>query len=108
MIKLIGHGVISGKIAKEVFEEMLTSSEEPQVIVEKKGLLQLSDEGEIEKIVDQVLEKNAEQVRTYIAGKDTVFAFFVGQTMRMTKGKANPKTVNEILRKKLDSLRSRT
>jgi aspartyl-tRNA(Asn)/glutamyl-tRNA(Gln) amidotransferase subunit B len=108
MIKLIGHGVISGKIAKEVFEEMLTSSEEPQVIVERKGLLQLSDEGEIERIVDQVLEKNTEQVQTYIAGKDTVFGFFVGQTMRMTKGKANPKTVNEILRKKLDSLRSRT
>jgi aspartyl-tRNA(Asn)/glutamyl-tRNA(Gln) amidotransferase subunit B len=108
MVKLIGDGVISGKIAKEVFEEMLTSSEEPQAIVERKGLLQLSDEGEIEKIVDHVLEKNAEQVQTYIAGKDTVFGFFVGQTMRMTKGKANPKTVNEILRKKLDSLRSNT
>jgi aspartyl-tRNA(Asn)/glutamyl-tRNA(Gln) amidotransferase subunit B len=91
-----------------VFEEMLTSSEEPQLIVERKGLLQLSDEGEIEKIVDQVLEKNVEQVQTYIAGKDTVFGFFVGQTMRMTKGKANPKTVNEILTKKLGSLKPKT
>jgi aspartyl-tRNA(Asn)/glutamyl-tRNA(Gln) amidotransferase subunit B len=108
MIKLIGDGVISGKIAKEVFEEMLTSPEEPHVIVERKGLLQLSDAGEIEKIVDQVLEKNTEQVQTYIAGKDTVFGFFVGQTMRMTKGKANPKTVNEILKKRLDSLRPKT
>jgi aspartyl-tRNA(Asn)/glutamyl-tRNA(Gln) amidotransferase subunit B len=105
MINLIGDGVISGKIAKEVFDEMLSSSDEPQAIVERRGLLQLSDEGEIGKIVDQVLEQNAGQVQTYIAGKESVLAFFVGQTMRLTKGKANPKTVNEILRKKLDSLR---
>jgi aspartyl-tRNA(Asn)/glutamyl-tRNA(Gln) amidotransferase subunit B len=107
MITLIDNGVISGKIAKEVFEQMLVSVEEPGVIVERKGLLQLSDEDELEKIVEQVLGQNAEQVRTYIAGKDTVFAFLVGQTMRMSKGKANPTTVNKILKKKLEELRNK-
>jgi aspartyl-tRNA(Asn)/glutamyl-tRNA(Gln) amidotransferase subunit B len=106
MITLIDDGVISGKIAKEVFEEMLSSSEEPRAIIERSGLLQLSDEREIEKIVNQVLEQNPEQVQTYIGGKDTVFAFLIGQTMRMTKGKANPKTVNKILMKKLEALKT--
>ena len=107
MIKLIHDGTISSKIAKEVFEEMLISPLEPQIIVERKGLLQVSDEGEIEKAITQVLTENPEQVQKYIAGKDTVFAFFVGQTMRLTKGKANPKTVNEILKRKLEILKSR-
>jgi len=107
MITLIDEGIISGKIAKEVFEEMLVSSEEPRAMVEKKGMLQLSDEDELARIVDQVLEQNPEQVRTYIAGKDSVFSFFVGQTMRVTKGKANPKTVNKILMEKLTELKSR-
>ncbi len=105
MIKLINDGTISGKIAKGVFEEMLASPEKPRVIVERKGLLQLSDEVEIEKVVTQVLEENPEQVSKYLAGKDTVFAFFVGQTMRLTRGKANPKVVNEVLRRKLEEQR---
>jgi len=107
MITLIDDGVISGKIAKEVFEEMLVSPEEPRAIVERKGLLQLTDEDEIGKVVDRVLEQNPEQVRIYIAGKDTVFAFLVGQTMRTSRGKANPKTVNKILTKKLEELKNR-
>jgi aspartyl-tRNA(Asn)/glutamyl-tRNA(Gln) amidotransferase subunit B len=108
MIALIDDGIISGKIAKEVFEEMLNSSEDPQAIVERKGLVQLSDEEEIEKIVNQVLAQNREQIQMYIAGKETVFSFLVGQAMRMTKGKANPKTVNQVLVKKLQELKAKS
>jgi aspartyl-tRNA(Asn)/glutamyl-tRNA(Gln) amidotransferase subunit B len=107
MITLIDDGIISGKIAKEVFEEMLASTEDPRAMVERKGLIQLSDEEEIRKVIDQVLEQNPEQVRMCLAGKDTVFGFLVGQTMRMSKGKANPKAVNKILTKKLEELKSR-
>lgn len=103
MINLINDGTISGKIAKEVFEEMLNSPEPPERIVEKRGLVQVSDSAEIEKVVVKILEENKDQVEKYLSGKDKVFGFFVGQTMKATGGKANPKVVNEILRKKLES-----
>lgn len=101
MINLIVDGTISGKIAKEVFEEMLISKDSPKTIVEKKGLLQVSDVSAIEKIIDEILAGNHGQVEQYKSGKTQVFGFFVGQTMKAMKGKANPKIVNEILEKKL-------
>ena len=101
MIRLILDGVISGKIAKDVFEKMLKSGEDPKIIVEKKGLTQLSDESVIEKIVLEVLTKNSAQVEQYNAGNEKLLGFFVGEIMKATKGKANPGVVNAILRKRL-------
>lgn len=101
MIGLIVDGTISGKIAKDLFEEMVKTEEPPRAIVERKGLVQVSDTGALESIVDQVLEKNAGQVAEYLGGKMQVFGFLVGESMKATKGKGNPKIVNELLRKKL-------
>ncbi|MBI4548362.1 MAG: Asp-tRNA(Asn)/Glu-tRNA(Gln) amidotransferase subunit GatB [Ignavibacteriae bacterium] len=100
MISLINDGTISGKIAKEVFEEMLKSSDDPRVIIEKKGLMQLSDQRVIEKVVTEVLDRNTAQVEKYLAGNEKVFGYFVGEVMKATKGKANPRIVNDILKKK--------
>jgi len=105
MIGLIQKGTISGKMAKEVFEEMVATREHPGVIVDRKGLVQVSDAGAIEKVVDEVIAGNAMQVQKYLGGNDKVFAFFVGETMKIMKGKANPKVVNEVLRRKLDSMK---
>ncbi len=101
LIALINNGTISGKIAKEVWEDMLDSNEDPEVIVETKGLVQISDESTIEKIVIDVVARNKPQVEKYLAGNDKVFGFFVGEVMKATKGKANPGVVNDVLRKKL-------
>jgi len=101
MIRLINDGTISGKIAKDVFAEMLVVNEDPKRIIERKGWVQLSDESAIEKIVDEVLAKNISQVEKYRAGNEKVFGFFVGEVMKATKGKANPSIVNSILQKKL-------
>jgi aspartyl-tRNA(Asn)/glutamyl-tRNA(Gln) amidotransferase subunit B len=103
MINLIIDGTISGKIAKDVFEEMLKTQETPKVIVEKKGLIQVSDESAIEKVIDEILANNQGQVEQYKSGKQQVFGFFVGQTMKAMKGKANPKVVNEVLQRKLSN-----
>ncbi len=101
MVNLIGEGVISGKIAKEVFDEMLRTKEDPKTIVERKGLVQVSDAGALEKIIDEILAKNAAQLEEYRKGKSQLLGFFVGETMKATKGKGNPKIVNEILKKKI-------
>ena len=101
LLSLIDKGTISGKIAKTVFEEMYGSGEKPGAIVEAKGLVQVTDEGAIAGIVDEVLTANAENVARYKAGAEKLFGFFVGQVMKATKGKANPKIVNELLRKAL-------
>jgi aspartyl-tRNA(Asn)/glutamyl-tRNA(Gln) amidotransferase subunit B len=103
MINLIIDGTISGKIAKDVFEEMLKTQESPKTIVEKKGLVQVSDVSAIEKVIDEILANNHGQVEQYKSGKQQVFGFFVGQTMKAMKGKANPKVVNEILQRKLNT-----
>jgi len=102
MIDLIIDGTISGKIAKEVFEEMLNTREAPRAVVERKGLVQVSDTGALEKIIDEVLAANGAQVESYLSGKTQVFGFLVGAAMKATKGKGNPKLVNELLRKKLE------
>ncbi len=101
MIGLITDGTISGKIAKEVFEEMAATGEDARAIVERKGLLQVSDAGAIERAVDAVMASNGPQVQKYLAGNEKLFGFFVGETMKVMKGKGNPKIVNDVLRRKL-------
>lgn len=101
MLKLVEKGTISGKIAKTVFEEMYKTGKEPAQIVEEKGLVQVSDTGAIEKIIEEVLAANPDNVEQYRGGKEKLFGFFVGQVMKASRGKANPALVNEILLKKL-------
>jgi aspartyl-tRNA(Asn)/glutamyl-tRNA(Gln) amidotransferase subunit B len=101
LLQLIDKGTISGKIAKTVFDEMWQTGGEPARIVEEKGLVQVSDTGEIERIIDDIMAANMGQVEEYRGGKEKVFGFFVGQVMRASKGKANPAVVNELLEKKL-------
>ena len=101
LLNKIADQTISGKIAKEVFEAMWIGEGNAEMIIESKGLVQITDDSEIETIIDQVIENNPSQLAEYIGGKDRLFGFFVGQVMKETKGKANPKKVNEILKKKL-------
>ncbi len=101
MLELIDKGTISGKIAKTVFEEMFTSGKMPEEIIRKKGLVQMSDQNEIEKVIGEIIDRNAEAVEEYRQGKEKIFGFFVGLVMKATQGRANPKIVNEILRRKL-------
>ena len=101
LIKLINTNVISGKIAKEVLDEMYKTKSSPIQIVEKKGLKQMTDSSEIEGIIENVLNENKTMVDQYLSGKDKLLGFFVGQAMKKTKGKANPKILNEILLSKL-------
>jgi len=101
LIDSISSGVISGRTAKEVFEIMKETGDEPQKIIESKSLQQESDPKELEMIVDKVLEANKVKVDQYKSGKDKLFGFFVGQVMKVSGGKANPKLVNAILKKKL-------
>jgi aspartyl-tRNA(Asn)/glutamyl-tRNA(Gln) amidotransferase subunit B len=103
MIQLVENGTISGKIAKTIFEEMYSSSKAPATIVREKGLSQISDTAEIEKIVDQVVAENSKTVEQYRAGKTASFGFFVGQVMKLSGGRANPQAVNDLLRKKLNT-----
>lgn len=106
VINLINSGVISSKIAKEVFLFMLIDDKSPELIVKEKNLVQVSDTSQIEAIINEVLSKNENQVNEYLEGKEKVFGFFIGQIMKETKGKANPKIVNDILKEKLESRRS--
>ncbi len=104
LVELISSGVISGKIAKDVFARMLDEKTSPADIVAREGLTQISDTAEIEKLIEKLLDENPIQVAEYLSGKDKVLGFFVGKVMRETKGKANPGTVNTIL---LASLKKR-
>lgn len=101
LVDLIVQNVISGKIAKDIFPIMWETKKMPSVIVEEKGLKQVTDMSAIEKIVDDVLASNAENLAAYKAGKTNLFGYFVGQVMKASKGAANPQAVNEILKKKL-------
>ncbi|NCO68424.1 MAG: Asp-tRNA(Asn)/Glu-tRNA(Gln) amidotransferase GatCAB subunit B [Nitrospirae bacterium CG_4_10_14_0_8_um_filter_41_23] len=103
MLNLIENGTISGKIAKTVFEEMYKSSRGADVIVKEKGLVQISDAGSLEKVVDEVIAKNPKEVERFKAGEEKLIGFFVGQVMKLTKGKANPQMVNELLKKRLSA-----
>ena len=101
LINLIKNGTISGKIAKTVFELMADGDKDPKEIVEKEGLKQQSDPKELEKIISKIISKNQDKVEEYKSGKEKLFAFFVGQVMKISGGKANPKLVNDILKEKL-------
>ena len=101
MISLVEKGTISGKIAKTVMEEMCATGKAPHAIIEEKGLVQISNVDEIEKIVSKVIDENPKPVEQYRQGKTGNFGFFVGQVMKATGGRANPQTVNEILKKRL-------
>jgi aspartyl-tRNA(Asn)/glutamyl-tRNA(Gln) amidotransferase subunit B len=101
LLKLVADGTLSGSLAKQVFEIMLETGEDPAKIVEEKGLKQTSDTGAIEEVIAKVLADNADKVEQYKGGKEALFGFFVGQTMKAMAGKANPQVVNELLRKAL-------
>ena len=101
LLKLVADGTISGTIAKQVFEIMLETGETPSRIVEQRGLKQTSDTGAIDAEIDKILTANADKVAEYKSGKQQLFGFFVGQTMKAMAGKANPQVVNERLRAKL-------
>ena len=101
MVKMIEAGVISTKMAKTVFEEMYRTGKDAETIVKEQGLVQVSDTGAIEKIIDEVIKANPAQHAGYKAGKEKLFGFFVGQVMKASKGAANPDVVNQMLKKKL-------
>ena len=101
LLDLIADGTINGRIAKDVFEAMVDTGEDPAIIVEKKGLRQVTDTGAIEAAVDKVLAANADKVTDYKDGKEKLFGFFVGQVMKAMAGKGNPALVNEALKRKL-------
>ncbi|MDQ8755257.1 Asp-tRNA(Asn)/Glu-tRNA(Gln) amidotransferase subunit GatB [Sphingosinicella sp. LHD-64] len=101
LLGLVADGTLSGTLAKQVFEIMLETGEDPDKIVEERGLKQTSDTGAIEAVIAEIMAANADKVAEYRAGKDKLFGFFVGQTMKAMAGKANPGVVNELLKKAL-------
>jgi aspartyl-tRNA(Asn)/glutamyl-tRNA(Gln) amidotransferase subunit B len=103
LLRLMADGAISGKIAKEVFEEMYATGRDAEAIVEEGGLEQISDAGELEALVVQVLSENPDAVERYRSGKTQIVGFLVGEVMKATKGQANPKIVNELLLSNLAS-----
>ena len=102
LISRIEDGTISGKIAKDIFEKMWSSGKEVDEIIQSEGLKQVTDDKEIESMIDEVIQGNPEQLEQYRSGKDRLFGFFVGQVMKASQGKANPKQVNDILKSKLE------
>ena len=104
LLKLIDEGVISGNIAKSVFEEMYQTGKEPTAIIDEKGLKQITDDKAIDKMVEGVLQANLSQVDEYKRGKEKVLGFLVGQVMKASKGKANPGTVNKLLKEKISGM----
>jgi aspartyl-tRNA(Asn)/glutamyl-tRNA(Gln) amidotransferase subunit B len=103
LLVLINKGTISGKIAKSVFEEMAQTGNPPESIVEEQGLVQITDSDVIETAVSEVISAHPDEVQAYRQGKTKLLGFFVGQIMKETRGKANPKLVNELLKKMLDA-----
>lgn len=106
LINLIDKNVISGKIAKDVFTLMLEGNKDPEEIIREKDLVQITNTSEIEGIVDKILGTHQQEVKQFLEGKEKVLGFFVGQVMKVTKGKANPKIVNETLLAKLQSIKA--
>jgi len=101
MITLIEEGAISGKMAKDVIGDMYQTGKSPQDIIKEKGLVQITDEGELAKTISAIIEANPNQLKDYRSGKEKLFGFFVGQVMKATQGKANPQMVNDLLKKML-------
>ncbi len=106
LINLINENIISGKIAKDVFAIMLKEDKDPKIIIKENDLVQITDTSEIEKVIDKILNSHKDEVQQFVEGKEKVVGFFVGQVMKETKGKANPKLVNETLRSKLESIKA--
>jgi aspartyl-tRNA(Asn)/glutamyl-tRNA(Gln) amidotransferase subunit B len=102
LLSRIQDNTLSSTAAKDVLEALWKGEGEVDAIIEAKGLKQLSDTGAIAAMIDEIIAKNPSQVAEYRSGKDKLFAFFVGQAMRASKGKANPNTVNDILKQKLE------
>ena len=105
LINFINNGTISGKIAKEVFSEMLTDNKTAEQIISEKNISQISDVSELKEIISNIFNDYPKQVKEYIDGKEKLIGFFVGKIMQQTQGKANPKLLNEILKNKLSSLK---
>ena len=101
LLKLVDNGTISLKVARDLFPELYASAKSPEQLVQEKGLTQVSDEGALERIIDDVMTKNPAQLAQYRSGKEQVLGFFVGQVLKASGGKANPGKVNELLKKKL-------
>lgn len=105
LVRLIDEGEISGKMAKQVFERLYGTGEDPRSIISKEGLRQISDQDQLRSIVDRVIESNPEKVQAYQSGKTGLLGFFMGQVMKETEDQANPKMINEMLQAKLQSHR---
>ncbi len=103
LINSIGNNTLSGKMGKAVFAEMFKNEESSEEIIEEQGLIQVSDESEIGSFVTNVIQKNPVQVEQYKSGKMAVVQYFVGQVMKLSKGKANPQVVQKMLKDKLDA-----
>ncbi|MGC8469091.1 MAG: Asp-tRNA(Asn)/Glu-tRNA(Gln) amidotransferase subunit GatB, partial [Acetobacteraceae bacterium] len=101
MLDLLADGTINGRIAKDLFEAMVETGEDPNAIVERRGLRQVTDAGAIEAAVASILAEEAEKVAEYRAGKERLFGFFVGRVMKAMAGKGNPALINETLRRQL-------
>jgi aspartyl-tRNA(Asn)/glutamyl-tRNA(Gln) amidotransferase subunit B len=101
LVALIAQSKISGKLAKEIFPKMFASGEPPEAIMEREGLTQISDEGALAKIIDEVIAGNPKQLEQYRSGKTTVLNFFLGQVMKASRGQADPASVTKLLREKL-------
>ncbi len=108
MLRALDTGLISGKMAKEIFQIMLETGKSPENIIREKGMRQITDTGEIETAVERVLAANPGEVQSFLGGKEKVIGFFVGEVMKETRGKANPKSVNSLLREKLAALKEGT
>jgi aspartyl-tRNA(Asn)/glutamyl-tRNA(Gln) amidotransferase subunit B len=103
LVRLIDEEKISGKQGKDVLVEMFKTGKSAQAIIEEQGMVQLSDTGEIDDLIDSVIAANPAQLASYRSGKEALFGFFVGQVIKASKGKANPKVVNERLRARLQA-----
>jgi aspartyl-tRNA(Asn)/glutamyl-tRNA(Gln) amidotransferase subunit B len=101
LVKLIENGTISGKIAKEILPELLTEGGSPQELVAQKGLIQISDTSAIETLIDEIIAAHPGELEKYRSGKTNLKGFFVGQVMKKSGGKADPKLTNQLLDKKL-------
>jgi aspartyl-tRNA(Asn)/glutamyl-tRNA(Gln) amidotransferase subunit B len=101
LLKVVDNGTISLKVARDLFPELYASGKSPEQLVQEKGLTQVSDEGALETIIDEVMAKSPAQLAQYRSGKDQVLGFFVGQVLKASGGKANPGKVNELLKRKL-------
>jgi aspartyl-tRNA(Asn)/glutamyl-tRNA(Gln) amidotransferase subunit B len=102
LLAIVEDGTINGKIAKKIFADMVDTGKAPKLIIEEQGLSQVTDTGAIEDEVRRIIEANPSQVEQYRSGKESLIGYFVGQVMKATKGAANPKMVNETLRRLLD------